>query len=142
MGQFIFNNFNQLIAIAANDNDKNSLNVNLDDCIITTPTDDDFNKIRFGGYWLEKDGDNITYHDPIVSYTDQESLNVWISEVKNKCQQMLNNNNGNAMESQVQTYLKTLNSFDTSTITYPLESTWEKYCVDNSITFLHPLQIP
>jgi len=55
---------------------------------------------------------------------------------------MLNNNNGNAMESQVQTYLNTLNSFDTSTITYPLESTWEKYCVDNSITFLHPLQIP
>ena len=142
MGQFIFTNLNQLIAIAANDNDKNSLNINLDDCIITTPTDDDFNKIRFGGYWLEKDGDNITYHDPIVSYTDQENLNIWISEVKNKCQQMLNNNNGNPMESQVQTYLNTLNSFDTSTITYPLESTWEKYCVDNSITFLHPLQIP
>ena len=48
--------------------------------------------------------------------------------------------------SKKRNYVNTLNGIDTSSIisdeNTPLEMTWEKYCQDNGITFLHPLQIP
>ena len=43
-------------------------------------------------------------------------------------------------------YANYLDTVDTSTIIpnieTPLNSSWEKYCLDNSITFFHALQIP
>ena len=36
------------------------------------------------------------------------------------------------------TYLKSL---DTTSLTYPINSTWEKYCSDNSIVYMSSLQI-
>ena len=40
------------------------------------------------------------------------------------------------------TYKNSLSSFDTSTVTFPLNTPWEKYCEDNSISYKSLLQLP
>ena len=39
-------------------------------------------------------------------------------------------------------YKNTLETFDTSTVTYPLTTSWEKYCADNGITYKSMLELP
>ena len=35
-----------------------------------------------------------------------------------------------------------VDSFDVSSISFPLNKSWEKHCEENSITYVHPLQLP
>ena len=46
------------------------------------------------------------------------------------------------MYDSVKNYYEYLQNLDYSTITYPINYSWEKYCNDNGISFFHPLQIP
>ena len=86
----------------------------------------------------------------VVSFTnldqlvfDQQSvLDQYLQGIISDINNLAVANPSNAMLAQANSYKDTLEAFDTSTITYPLNSSWEKYCSDNSITFLHPLQIP
>ena len=64
--------------------------------------------------------------------------------VKLKCEEFLKGNNSSkAIHSDIQNYLNYIdNTLQMASLTYPLNSSWEKYCEDNSISYLHPLQIP
>ena len=51
-------------------------------------------------------------------------------------------NSSNSMLTACSNYKNYLETLDYSSLSFPLNSNWEKYCQDNSITYLHPLQIP
>ena len=51
-------------------------------------------------------------------------------------------NSSNSMLTACSNYRNYLETLDYSSLSFPLNSNWEKYCQDNSITYLHPLQIP
>ena len=52
------------------------------------------------------------------------------------------NNASNSLYTNLNNYKEYLETFDSSSVSFPLNKTWEKYCEENSITFYHPLQIP
>ena len=116
MAYFIFNN-NSLFRIAANDAHKNSLNINESDYV-------------------------IVLQDILVSSINEEELNQNIQLVSDEINRFSINNENNALYDDIKNYQNTLHNFDSSSVTYPFSKTWEEYCVDNSITFFHPLQIP
>ena len=130
MAYFIFNN-NSLFRIAANDAHKNSLNINESDYVIKDVSDQDFNKVRLNKKTAKLVNDDIVLQDILVSSINEEELNQNIQLVSDEINRFSINNENNA-----------LHNFDSSSVTYPFSKTWEEYCVDNSITFFHPLQIP
>ena len=145
MAYFIFEN-NYLSKIAANDADKNSLNLS-PTAVVKSVSDTDFEEVR---QLIKRvslfDGTNITYEvfeitgeTPILNEDDAKLGNKGVIKIMND---FLQSNSSNSMYSAVSDYKNYLESFDYSTITYPMTVSWEKYCSDNSITFFHPLQIP
>tara|TARA_R110000803_G_C11984169_1_gene321113 strand:+ start:661 stop:1086 length:426 start_codon:yes stop_codon:yes gene_type:complete len=141
MAYFIFNN-NSLFRIAANDAHKNSLNINESDYVIKDVSDQDFNKVRLNKKTAKLVNDDIVLQDILVSSINEEELNQNIQLVSDEINRFSINNENNALYDDIKNYQNTLHNFDSSSVTYPFSKTWEEYCVDNSITFFHPLQIP
>ena len=137
MGTLVFDNEERLIKIAANESDLNSLNIIIGDCTTNQPSDSDFENVR-------TNQSEATMSGGVVSFTnlDQLVFDQYLQGIISDINNLAVANPSNAMLAQANSYKDTLEAFDTSTITYPLNSSWEKYCSDNSITFLHPLQIP
>ena len=132
MAYLIFNEQNQLLKIAANDSERDSQNLILSDHSVVSISDSDFLKVRTGVAVVSYNGSNVTFTDiSDSSIADENTLkfiwkkwfDLWI-------------------DNSVKDYKSTLENFDTSSVTFPLNKTWEQYCNENSITFYHPLQIP
>lgn len=129
--------------IALNEIQKNDLN--FDDTATThTISDTDFNEIK-------KDKSKVSISDGVVTITaaptglfeEENNLKERHNILKEILNAFLENNpSSKSLYSTAQTYYNTLDTFDYSTITFPLNKTWEEYCEDNSITYLHHLQIP
>lgn len=145
MAYFIFEN-NNLFKIAANDADKNSLNLS-PTAVVKTVSDTDFEEVRQQIKHVSSfDGTNISY-DVFGTTGESGIINEDVLKANHKgvldiINAFLKNNPSNSMYSAVNDYKNYLESFDYSSITYPIIVSWEKYCSDNSITFFHPLQIP
>ena len=84
--------------------------------------------------------------DPI-SFADSEGLFLYLSKgvlplLNAFLKQKLNKDN--PMWNDLNTYKLFLDNTISgqNEITYPINSSWEKYCSDNSITYFHALQIP
>tara|TARA_R110001592_G_scaffold318925_1_gene596191 strand:- start:2601 stop:3041 length:441 start_codon:yes stop_codon:yes gene_type:complete len=146
MTYLIFQN-NNLYKIAANENDKNSLNLS-DTSTSVEITESEFLEIRTGRKDVSYDGTNITYIDRYadpeaeIDPIEAEMLQAYHSGVIKLIDQFLESNPNNPMFSAITNYKTYLEGFDHSTLTYPMTQSWEKYCQDNSITYFHPLQIP
>ena len=142
---YIIRNGNILTKIAKDDTDKNEQNLSPDIYSSINISDSDFKKIQTSRALVTIDGDNVTIND--VASTTFEDSNALTSDInlrKYLLKQFLDisSNSSKAIYSVAQTYYNTLDAFDISTITFPLNKTWEEYCEENSITYLHPLQIP
>ena len=61
-----------------------------------------------------------------------------IEEIKN----FLDKNPSNGFYTRCNNYLNYLETLDYSSISFPIDKSWENYCEENSIPYLHPLQIP
>ena len=143
MGTLVFDSEERLIKIAANENDLNSLNIVIGDCTTNQPSDSDFENVRTNQSEATMSGGVVSFTNLDQLVFDQQSvLDQYLQEVISDINNLAVGDPSNAMLAQANSYKDTLEAFDTSTITYPLNSSWEKYCSDNSITFLHPLQIP
>tara|TARA_R100000700_G_C3137411_1_gene120344 strand:- start:363 stop:794 length:432 start_codon:yes stop_codon:yes gene_type:complete len=143
MGTLVFDNQERLIKIAANESDLNSQNIIIADCITNQPSDSDFENVRTNQSEATMSGGVVSFTNLDQLVFDQQSvLDDYIQQVITEINDLVKNDPSNSMVSQANSYKSTLEAFDTSTITYPLSGSWEKYCSDNSITFLHPLQIP
>jgi len=131
------------IRIAANDVDKNQLNLSAI-AEVKTISDSDFLKLKKNQANCIIDNNQVVIQNNSWIIQDVEDLNNVISGIKIPLQYFLarSKNQSKPIYSECQNYLNYLNSFDTSTVTFPLNKSWEEYCEENSIFYLHPLQIP
>jgi len=148
MAYIIFvNGEDRAYKIAANDSDKDNLNFVAEHCTVKSVSDADFNKIRLNQAWASLSGDTITYNDSVFSgFKSADELSSYLNNVKSLATPFVNANPSHPKKTEVENYISVINGIDTSSIVpdadTPLEKTWEQYCQDNGITFLHPLQIP
>jgi len=139
----IFNSDNNLVKIAANDSDRDSQNIVLSDHSVVSISDDDFLKVKTNASEATYDGTNVTItdiSDPLIE--TEEGLKITIQNIIDAISYFAINNQDNTLYTPLNNYKTTLENFDTSSLTFPLNKSWEQYCSENSITFYHPLQIP
>lgn len=145
MAYLIVNSDGFLYKIAANDTDKNNLNCDISMFTTLDISDDDFLKIKQELVRVNiSDGSaTITERDISVYSINENNLKKQHENILLSLNNFLNSNNSsNSFYDNCLSYKNYLETFDYSTITFPLTKTWEKYCEDNSITYLHTLQIP
>ena len=142
-GKSIFNTEGFITQIAT-DSDANNLNINKSDYVEKTLSDEDFNAVRQGLKKISLSGDTVNLVEDNYTFPDQTTLSNYINKVVIPAlDQFLESNEEHPMWTAINNYkFQISEQIDLSTITYPLNSTWEKYCEDNSITYYHPLQIP
>lgn len=128
----------------ATDSDANNLNINKSDYVEKTLSDEDFSAVRQGLKKISLSGDTVNLVEDNYTFPDQTTLSNYINKVVVPAlDQFLESNEEHPMWTAINNYkFQISEQIDLSTITYPLNSTWEKYCEDNSITYYHPLQIP
>ncbi len=144
MAYLIVNDQNCLYKIAENDTDKNNLNCTFPPYTTIDISDVDFLKVK-------QNLVDISISDGSATFTDRTDPDISITEEAVKDQhknlikyieQFLRNNSSNPFYTPCQNYCNYLETLDYSSITFPLNKTWEQYCEDNSIAYFHPLQIP
>ena len=128
----------------ATDSDANNLNINKSDYVEKTLSDEDFSAVRQGLKKISLSGDTVNLVEDNYTFPDQTTLSNYINKVVIPAlDQFLESNEEHPMWTAINNYkFQISEQIDLSTITYPLNSTWEEYCEDNSITYYHPLQIP
>ena len=138
---------NNLLRIAANETEKNELTA------INTPhteidiSDSDFSLIKQNNATWTIDGNSMTISEQSEpgSIANAEDLHLYLKDIRDALTRFIVNANANTqaktLYTQVVNYNNYLDTFDTSTVTYPIV-TWEKYCQDNGITYLNLLQLP
>jgi hypothetical protein len=134
---------NGFFKIASNENEKNDINF-LEGATVHNLSDSDFNEVK-------QDKSKISISSGVVTVIQNETgLFENVDDLKQRHEKikdslynfLINNPSSKILYSTAQTYSDTLNSFDYSTITFPLNKHWEEYCEDNSIQYIHPLQLP
>ena len=140
MAYLIFNNNNDLVKIAANDSDRDSQNIVLSDHTVENVSDSDFLKIRTGVLIATYNGTNVTTTEFVVG--SESNLQKILNDRIKLLSPFIENNLNNPLYNSLNRYKEYLENFNISSITLPLNKTWEEYCNENSITFYHPLQIP
>ena len=143
MAYFIFYSDN-LIKIAANENDKNSLPI-APVYTVKDVSDSDFLKVKKNAATASLSGDNVVVTDyESRGFDDESQLQSYHENIITQIDYFLNGtgNESKSLYDAITNYKTILQSFDTSTITYPMTKTWEEYCEDNSIAYVSPLQIP
>jgi hypothetical protein len=108
-------------------------------------SDDDFLKLKnHEQFIVSTDGVNVVYEDASGERTEsQENYELYINEIKNKLTAFINGHPDSQLKTDAKNYLNYLNNtFDISTITFPVNVYLNKYFSDNNIPFLSPLQIP
>ena len=142
---YIIRQGNILSKIAKDDTDKNEQNLSSEIYSSIDISDSNFLKLKKSRATVTIDGDNVTINDVAsTTFEDSNALTLEIDSIKYSLKQFLDisSNSSKAIYSVAQTYYNTLDIFDVSTISFPLNKTWEEYCEENSITYIHPLQIP
>ena len=145
MAYFIFNNNSELYRIAENDSEKNNLNINDDSLVITkTVNDEDFNKVKSNMCNVTLNEGNVTLTEINYGGNVYNSSEILFSEISNRLKafkDILKRNSNHPRVTDINNYITVLENFNVSTLTFPLDKTWEKYCEDNSITYINPLQV-
>jgi|TARA_R100001460_G_scaffold35576_4_gene68413 hypothetical protein len=145
MAYLIFNKTDSsLYKIAANETDKDNLNIIDDQWTIKDISDSDFTLVKNGEKLVELSGDTVTYTDVNMTYESADLLQEWINNIISLINDFKanGNNQSNPNYDSVVAYGQYLNDFDTSTITYPLDKSWEQYCADTGVTYFNSLQLP
>jgi hypothetical protein len=145
MTKIIFNTDNQIVKLS---DDANVSNLNIDQSIhiIKDISSLDFDSIRQNLKRATLVNDAVVLEDlDEVSFDNSEQLSSYLTRVLlPRINPFIDNDQNNPMWNDINTYKtlvdETING--EKEITYPVNSSWEKYCSDNSITYFHPLQIP
>jgi len=135
---------NQLIKIAANENEKNDLNIFFPPAVAIDISEADFLKLKKNKVVATISEGTVNFTECSNSFETAEDLKEFLdNNIKKSSKDFLDASNSHKiLHSTINTYYNTLNSFDTSIITFPLNKSWEEYCEENSITYVHALQIP
>ena len=143
---FVITLNNAIYKIASNETEKNEINIFFPPAIAHTLSDDQFIKVKKNIAMLSVVNNtvNVTDFDQQNWFLNENSLKKYHESIKFLIDAFLNasTNESKSLYTVIQSYRNTLDSFDYSSITYPLSVSWEQYCEQNSITYIHPLQIP
>ena len=143
MAYLICSNDN-IYKIAADENEKNQHNVFFPPYEAVEVSNENFLKLKKNLVFATISNGNVNLTNlEMISFTETE-LQEYLKAIKTKLKSFLKiqKNHSKSIKTQIQNYYDYLNTFNTSTITYPLNKSWEQYCEENSINYLHPLQIP
>ena len=138
---------NGLLRIAANETEKNEQTALITPHSVVDISDSDFIKFKEALALFVIDGDTITFTDNPEpgEVANVDELNTYLNEINGSIKSFITNANANTQSKTLYTqfvnYSNYLDTFDTSTVTYPIIK-WEKYCQDNGITYLNLLQLP
>lgn len=118
-----------------------------DVCDIVTVSAEDFKKIKTNEWQITGyDGTNLSFEQPTVNSNvpedTQEILERHINSLIKDITVWLTNNPSHAKKTEWENYKNYLNSLDYSSITFPINKTWERYCEDNSIAYKNLLELP
>jgi len=146
MAYFIYNvretDKTKIYKIAANDTDLSYLNIT-DEFPRETVSSEELEYIRQSTKTPTAfDGTNFTWEDNDLLTENQSVLDEVLADRVKTIDEFLSANPSHADRDFWVNYKNTIENFDTSTITYPLASTWEKYCADNGITYKSLLELP
>lgn len=144
MAYIIFNENNELVKIASNASDRDSLHLVLSNLSVTEVSDIDFLKIKKNMASVSYDGLTVTvtdFNEANIIET-QSKLESYLKDIIKYISCYTNTNRNHLMYNEINSYKEYLENFDVNSLTFPLNKSWEEYCSDNSITFYHPLQIP
>jgi|TARA_R100000388_G_C7239236_1_gene160087 hypothetical protein len=138
---------NTLLSIAANEVEKNELTAINQPHTEIEISEADFIKFKENMEGFTIDGTTITFEEnsgpQVINNADE--LSTYIGDIQDSIKLFIQNANANTQSKTLYTqfvnYKNYLDSFDTTTVTYPI-NTWEKYCQDNGITYLNLLQLP
>ena len=143
MTYLIFNSDNNIVKIASNNSDRDSQNMVLSDHSVVSVSDADFLKVRTNVAIATYDGTDVTITDLSDNFIESENdLKLIFKDIINIILNFSQNNQDNLLYNSLNNYKEYLENFDTSSLTFPVDKSWEHYCNENSITFYHPLQIP
>ena len=140
---YVVNINNSVKFIAANENEKNDLNILFPPTVAIDISEADFLKLKKNKAVATISEGTVSFTDISNSFATEEDLKIHLNNLKETAKAFLgSSNDSKILHSTINSYYNTLNSFDTSTITFPLNKSWEEYCEENSITYVHALQIP
>tara|TARA_R110000868_G_scaffold178892_1_gene418753 strand:+ start:693 stop:1157 length:465 start_codon:yes stop_codon:yes gene_type:complete len=154
MAYFIFNNDGFITKIAADDVEKNKLNITESVYDIRTVSTEDFNNVRLslGEARMVDNVPTVVLRsslpikpgaDGSLNIKNQTELEAAVDLAKQAISPIVEYCTDHPNYSDYVSYKNYLNSFDASSLTYPLtDRSWEEYCDSNLITFYHPLQLP
>ena len=77
----------------------------------------------------------------ILDFSSKEKLDVYISSLKERISYVMKRKKEGLFKNELSAYKTLLENLDTSSITYPFNTTLEKYLIDRGNTVLHTLQI-
>jgi len=77
----------------------------------------------------------------ILDFSSKEKLDKYISSLKERISDVMKRKKEGLFKNELSAYKALLENLDTSSITYPFNTTLEKYLIDQGNTVLHPLQI-
>ena len=111
--------------------------------VVHTISDSDFANLKnstkvVSGY----ESDNFVYTDSNTHWDTEEELTSYINNKITFLSNTLERYPEHSDASAWTTYKNVLENFDTSTVPYPLNTSWEKYCEDSSIVYVNLLQLP
>ena len=142
---YVVNINNSVKFIAANENEKNDLNIFFPPAVAIDISEADFLKLKKNKAVATISEGTVNFTDISNSFATEEDLKIHLNNLKETAKAFLEpstRNDSKILHSTISSYYNTLNSFDTSTITFPLNKSWEEYSEENSITYVHALQIP
>lgn len=134
-----------IVNIAANLPEKEDLNVSYNIATAIEISDTDFLKVKQNIAEITISGNTatITDLDEAPKFEVEVHLKNYIDILLFKINSFINaGNTSKILFSDINNYKNYLENLDLSTITSPLNLSWEQYCETNSITYLHILQIP
>ena len=146
MAYIIYTNENTLVGMADNDNDRDDY-TGIELVKAITISDADYLKVKnteatIGDY--DAVNSQHTVEDiEIVPIENADELNNHLESIKYRLNSFLKipANQPKLIWTRCNNYHTYLKSLDTTSLTYPINSTWEKYCSDNSIVYMNSLQI-
>jgi len=112
-----------------------------------TISDTDFNTLLLNEKIAVVNSDlSVTLRDrvadgAILDFSSKEKLDKYISSLKERISDVLQNKEESTFKNELSAYKTLLENLDTSSITYPFNTTLEKYLIDQGNTVLHTLQI-
>lgn len=85
---------------------------------------------------------SVTFADKVIGFSSKEQLDSYISLIKERINNSIHQRESDSTyKNELETYKTLLENLNTSSITYPLNTSLEKYLIDQGNTILNPLQI-